>query len=362
MLSKRRFLGASPNELFPWLDLARHELCLQAMHPKRDKGVAMELSREQLLFLYTTMVKIRLFEERIQDLYARGLVPGLAHLYVGQEAVAAGVCAQLEPRDYITSTHRGHGHVIAKGAQLKYMMAELFGKKTGYCKGKGGSMHIADVEIGVLGANGIAGGGIPIAVGAALSSKMRGTDQVTVCFFGDGSSNNGVFHEGLNLASVNRLPVVFVCENNLYGISVSQKQHQLIEDISVRSIAYSMPGVTVDGNDVVAVFQEAGKAIRRARAGEGPTLLECKTYRWRGHHEGDPNQGRRYRSLEEVQQWMGRCPIKRLEQTLVGKKIATRKRLQEIWERTRGEIDSAVQYAQESPFPQPQDLYEDVYA
>ncbi len=321
----------------------------------------MELSRHQLLSLYTTMVRIRLFEERVQDLYARGLIPGLAHLYVGQEAVAAGVCGQLEPQDYITSTHRGHGHVIAKGAELRYMMAELFGKKTGYCKGKGGSMHIADVSIGILGANGIAGGGIPIAVGAALSSKLRGTDQVTVCFFGDGSSNNGVFHEGLNLASVRRLPVVFVCENNFYGISVSQKQHQLIEDISVRSIAYGMPGVTVDGNDVVAVFQEAGKAIRRARAGEGPTLLECKTYRWRGHHEGDPNQGRRYRSMEEVQKWMERCPIKRLEQTLVAKRVASRKGLQEIWERVRGEMEAAVQYAQESPFPEAQDLYEDVY-
>lgn len=322
----------------------------------------MDLSREQLLALYGTMVKIRLFEERVQDLYARGLVPGLAHLYVGQEAVAAAVCAQLRPEDYITSTHRGHGHVIAKGAELRYMMAELFGKRTGYCKGKGGSMHIADVEIGILGANGIAGGGIPIAVGAALSSKMRRSGQVTVCFFGDGASNNGVFHEGLNLASVHRLPVVFVCENNLYGISVSQKQHQAIEDISVRSVAYGMPGATVDGNDVLEVFDAAGKAIQRARAGEGPTLLECKTYRWRGHHEGDPNQGRRYRSMEEVQQWMDRCPIRRLEQRLLKQRVITRKKLEETWDRVRSEIDEAVQYAQESPFPEPQAINEDVYA
>ena len=199
------------------------------------------------------------------------LVPGLAHLYVGEEAaIAVGVCANLRRQDYITSTHRGHGHVIAKGAELKYMMAELFGKKTGYCKGKGGSMHIADVDIGILGANGIAGGGIPIAVGAGLSAKMRKTDQVTVCFFGDGSSNNGTFHEGLNFASVHRLPVVFVCENNCYGISVSQKQHQAIQDISIRAVAYNMPGITIDGNDVLAVYEASGKAIQRARAGKVP--------------------------------------------------------------------------------------------
>lgn len=321
----------------------------------------MKISREQLISLYTTMVRIRLFEERIQDLYARGMIPGLAHLYIGQEAVAAGVCAQLLPGDYITSTHRGHGHVIAKGADLRYMMAELFGRKTGYCKGKGGSMHIADVDLGILGANGIAGGGIPIAVGAALSSKMRGSGQVTVCFFGDGASNNGVFHEGLNFASVHKLPVVFVCENNFYGISVSQRQHQAIEDISVRAVAYGMPGCTTDGNDVIAVFEAAGKAIQRARAGEGPTLLECKTYRWRGHHEGDPNQGRRYRSMEEVQQWMERCPIRSLEQKMLRDRIITRKRLEEIWEETTREIDAAVQYAKESPFPEPECIYEDVY-
>jgi pyruvate dehydrogenase E1 component alpha subunit len=321
----------------------------------------MNLSRVRLVKLYETMVRIRLFEERIQDLYARGSVPGLAHLYIGQEGVAAGVCANLGDQDYITSTHRGHGHVIAKGAELKYMMAELFGKKTGYCKGKGGSMHIADVDIGILGANGIAGGGIPIAVGAALSSKLRKTDQVTVCFFGDGSSNNGTFHEGLNFASVHCLPVVFVCENNLYGISVSQKQHQAIRDVSIRAVAYDIPGTTVDGNDVLEVFEASGKAIQRARVGEGPTLIECKTYRWRGHHEGDPNQGRRYRTPEEIREWMEKCPIRRLEEKLLAEKILTKNRVKSTWEGINKEIDEAVAFASESPFPEPQDIYEDVY-
>jgi pyruvate dehydrogenase E1 component alpha subunit len=241
------------------------------------------------------------------------------------------------------------------------MMAELFGKKTGYCKGKGGSMHIADVDIGILGANGIAGGGIPLAVGAALSSKLRKTDQVTVCFFGDGASNNGTFHEGLNFASVHRLPVVFVCENNLYGISVSQKQHQAIQDISIRAIAYNIPGVTVDGNDVLGVYEASGKAIQRARVGEGPTLVECKTYRWRGHHEGDPNQGRRYRTMDEVQEWVQKCPIKRFEEKLVGEKVLSKIKIKKIWGDIGKKIDEAVEFATQSPFPDPKDIYEDVY-
>lgn len=321
----------------------------------------MNLSHDQKIDLYKKMVTIRLFEEKVQDLYGRGLIPGLAHLYIGEEAVATGVCANLRKEDYITSTHRGHGHVIAKGAELKYMMAELFGKKTGYCKGKGGSMHIADVDIGILGANGIAGGGIPLAVGAGLSSKLRKTDQVTVCFFGDGASNNGTFHEGLNFASVHRLPVVFVCENNLYGISVSQKQHQAIQDISIRSVAYNMPGITLDGNDVLGVYEASGKVIQRARAGEGPALVECKTYRWRGHHEGDPNQGRRYRTMEEVKEWVNRCPIKLFEEKLVGEKVLSKIKIKKIWEEIEKEIGGAVEFATQSPFPDPKDIYEDVY-
>lgn len=321
----------------------------------------MNLSRGKQIDLYKKMIEIRLFEEKIQDLYARGLIPGSVHLYIGQEAVAAGVCVHLRKEDYITSTHRGHGHLIAKGADLKFMMAELFGRKTGYCKGKGGSMHIADFDLGILGSNGIAGGGIPIAVGAGLSSKMRGTDQVAVCFFGDGASNNGTFHEGLNFASVHRLPVVFICENNLYGISVSQKQHQAIQDISIRSVAYNMPGITIDGNDVLAVYQTSGEAIQRARAGEGPTLVECKTYRWRGHYEGDPNQGRRYRTLEEIQSWIKKCPIKRFEEKLVKEKVLNKNKMMHIRKEVEDRIEEAVTFANQSPFPDPQDIYEDVY-
>ena len=321
----------------------------------------MECSNEKMIGMLRTMITIRLFEEKIVDMYARGLVPGLAHLYVGEEAVATGVCANLKKEDYITSTHRGHGHVIAKGAEPKFMMAELFGKKTGYCKGKGGSMHIADVDIGILGANGIAGGGLPLAAGAGLSAKLRKTDQVTACFFGDGSSNNGTFHESLNFASVHRLPVIFVCENNTYGISTSQKQHQMIRDISIRAASYNLPGITVDGNDVMAVYEATGQAVQRARAGEGPTLVECKTYRWRGHHEGDPNQGRRYRTMEEVKEWMEKCPIRRFEDRLVEEKILTKPKIKKIWEEIQKEIDDSVEYANQSPFPEPKDLYEDVY-
>lgn len=321
----------------------------------------MKLSKDKQLALYTTMKTIRLFEERISDLYARGQIPGLVHLYIGEEAVAAGVCAVLREDDYITSTHRGHGHVIAKGAELNPMMAELYGKKTGYCKGKGGSMHIADMTMGILGANGIAGGGLPIAVGAGWSAKWRGTDQVAVCFFGDGSSNNGTFHESLNLASVHRLPVIFVCENNLYGISVCQAKHQAITDVAVRAIAYDMPGVVVDGNDVTAVFQAAEKAVKRARAGEGPTLVECKTYRWRGHHEGDPNQGTRYRTREEIDVWKNKCPIERFARQLVRNRTATAKKLEAIDREITGLIDAAVAYAETSEFPAYEEMFEDVY-
>ncbi len=322
----------------------------------------MKPSRETVLGLYATMLKIRCFEEKIVDLYAKGLVPGLAHLYIGQEAVAAGVCALLDRGDYITSTHRGHGHVIAKGADINFMMAELFGKKTGYCKGKGGSMHIADVDLGILGANGIAGGGLPIAVGAALSAKWRGTDRVSVCFFGDGSSNNGTFHESLNLASLHGLPVVFVCENNCYGISVCQAKHQPIVDISLRASSYAMPGVTADGNDVLAVMKEAEVAVRRARSGGGPTLLEFKTYRWRGHHEGDPNQGARYRTKEEIEAWKAKDPIARLGRHMIEKKLAKPADLDRARQDAEAAMDAAVAFANQSPFPEIGELHEDVYA
>lgn len=321
----------------------------------------MKLTKKQLLDLYKMMQTIRTFEERVVDLYARGKVPGLAHLYIGEEAIAAGVCAVLEKDDYITSTHRGHGHVIAKGAQLAPMMAELFGKKDGYCKGKGGSMHIADIEAGILGANGIAGGGLPIAVGAGWSAKWRKSSQVTVCFFGDDASNNGTFHESLNLASLHKLPVVFVCENNLYGISCSQAKHTRITDIATRAAAYDMPGVVVDGNNVGDVFQAAAKAVKRARAGEGPSLMECKTYRWRGHHEGDPNQGARYRTKEEIAVWKEKCPIDRLLQQILKQKAATKKKIAALKAEIEAAIDEAVAFAEASEFPTPDEIYTDVF-
>lgn len=321
----------------------------------------MKYSKKQILDFYRTMLRIRLFEERIVYMYARGEVPGLAHLSIGQEACAVGTCANLREDDYISSTHRGHGHVIAKGADVKPMMAELFGKIDGYCKGKGGSMHIADMEIGILGANGIVGAGQPIAVGAALSAKLLGTDKVSVCFFGDDATNIGSFHESLNLASLMKLPAIFLCENNLYGLSTPQSKHQPITDISIRATSYDMPGVTIDGNDVFAVYEAVYKAVRRARAGEGPTLIEAKTYRWRGHHEGDPNAGERYRTKKEMEEWKKKCPILRLNKKMISERIATKKALEKIEKEITREIDAAVEYAYASEFPPLEEMYQDVF-
>ncbi|ABY93305.1 MAG: Pyruvate dehydrogenase (Acetyl-transferring) [Caldanaerobacter subterraneus] len=318
----------------------------------------MEISRDILLDMYTRMVKIRKFEEKVAELFAQGKVLGFVHLYIGEEATAVGVCENLEDKDYITSTHRGHGHLIAKGGDLKYMMAELYGKETGYCKGKGGSMHIADATKGILGANGIVGGGFPIAAGAALSAKMRGTDQVAVCFFGDGASNQSTFHEALNIASIWKLPVVFVCENNLYGISMRQDKHQAIKDVADRAIGYGIPGVTVDGNDVLAVYEVAKEAINRARSGAGPTLVECKTYRYRGHFEGDPTI---YRSKEEVEEWLAKDPILRLSKHILDNDVATEKELKDIEARIVEEVEEAVRFAEESPYPKEEAAVEDVY-
>jgi len=318
----------------------------------------MEISRDVLLNMYTRMVKIRKFEEKVAELFAQGKVLGFVHLYIGEEATAVGVCENLEDKDYITSTHRGHGHLIAKGGDLKYMMAELYGKETGYCKGKGGSMHIADATKGILGANGIVGGGFPIAAGAALSAKMRGTDQVAVCFFGDGASNQSTFHEALNIASIWKLPVVFVCENNLYGISMRQDKHQAIKDVADRAIGYGIPGVTVDGNDVLAVYEVAKEAINRARSGAGPTLVECKTYRYRGHFEGDPTI---YRSKEEVEEWLAKDPILRLSKHILDNDVATEKELKDIEARIVEEVEEAVRFAEESPYPKEEAAVEDVY-
>ncbi len=321
----------------------------------------MSLTKKQMVDLYTIMLRIRDFEEKIEELVMTATIGGFVHLSVGQEAVAAGVCATLTDEDYITSTHRGHGHVIAKGADVKRMMAELFARSTGYCKGKGGSMHIADLDLGILGANGIVGGGPPIAVGAAMACRYKGTNNVCVSFFGDGASNQGTTHEAMNLASVWKAPVVFVAENNHYGEFTSQSRHQCIESITERAAGYDIPGVIVDGNDLMAVYEAAAEAVDRARKGKGPTLLECKTYRIKGHFVGDPEL---YREKEEVQGWQGadKDPILRLEKKLLETKALTKDKVKKIRDSVQKEIDDAVQFAQESPEPDLSELMQDVYA
>jgi pyruvate dehydrogenase E1 component alpha subunit len=309
--------------------------------------------------MYQKMLEIRLFEEKIFELYAQNLVPGTIHLYAGEEAVAVGVCSSLRKDDYITSTHRGHGHCIAKGADLKRTMAEILGKKTGYCKGKGGSMHIADFNVGMLGATAVVGAGLPIAVGAGLSIQLRKTDQVVVCFFGEGASNQGTFHESINMASVWRLPVVFVCENNLYAMGTRQSRVMNITDVANRAAAYGIPGEIVDGNDVLAVHEIIGKAVERARKGEGPTLVECKTYRHKGHSRVDPAK---YRPKEEVEEWLGKDPIKNFRTYLLAAHFMTEMEIQQIEQNASIKIEEAVKFALESPFPLAEEALEDVYA
>lgn len=318
----------------------------------------MKVNEKVIRDMYISMKKIRAFETTAMNVFAEGKIPGFVHLYIGEEAVATGVCRHLREDDYITSTHRGHGHIIAKGGDLKFMMAELFGKSTGYCKGKGGSMHIADASKGILGANGIVGAGHNIAVGAGLSAKYRGTDQVCACFFGDASTNQGTFHESLNLASVWKLPVVFVCENNYYGISMSQAKHQAIKDVSDRGAAYGIPGITVDGNDIFAVAEAAEEAVKRARSGLGPTLLECKTYRHRGHFEGDPGS---YKPTEEQEEWLEKDPIPKLVRFVTENNILTKESIQKLDASIDKEIEEAVAFALESPEPEISKAVEDIY-
>ena len=318
----------------------------------------MSLTNEQMIAMYTNMTKIRMFEERVAEIFAEGKIPGFVHLYIGEEAVATGVCASLRDTDYITSTHRGHGHLISKGGDLKLMMAELLGKKTGYCKGKGGSMHIADVELGILGANGIVGGGPPLATGAALAAHYQGRDDVAVCFFGDGAANQGTTHEAMNLASCWKLPVIFVNENNLYGISSCTLNSMCVADIADRASAYDMPGVVVDGNDVMAVYEAASEAISLGRQGAGPSLIECKTYRHRGHFEGDPCV---YRNQDEVGEWKAKDPLPRFEKKLVEINALTQEKIGEIKNKVEKQLAEAVGFAENSPFPDPSEVTEDVY-
>ena len=316
------------------------------------------ISNDELLALYERMMQIRTFEDAAGKNFADGLIPGFVHLYAGEEAVGVGVCAHLTDRDYITSNHRGHGHCIAKGVDIPSMVAELMGKSTGLCKGKGGSMHIADVHKGMLGANGIVGGGLPLAVGAALTAKTLKTGGVAVCFFGDGASNQGTFHESLNLAAIWKLPVVFVCENNGYAESTPVSYHCAASDIANRAGAYEIPGVVVDGLDLFAVYEAAGEAIARARRGDGPTLIEAKTYRYYGHFQGDQVT---YRTAEEVARYRDRDPIQLVRQHLTSHGVATAEELDAIDRRVSRALDQAWADAKAAPWPDPSETTTDVY-
>lgn len=317
-----------------------------------------DVPRETLIEIYRTMATIRGFEERVARDFRTGEMPGFVHMYVGEEGVAAGVCANLTDDDYITSTHRGHGHCIAKGCSLREMMAELYGRETGLCKGRGGSMHIADFDRGMLGANAIVGGGIALAVGGGLSADVLGTSQVAVSFFGDGAANQGAFHESLNLASIWRLPVVFVCENNQFAESTPAAYATSVEDIATRAASYDIPGVVVDSKDVLEVYEVANVAVSRARAGDGPTLIEAKTFRLRGHFEGDPEK---YRDEEEKEALRAFDPIPPFRDRLLRDEIASAEELGAIDQAIADELDEAVDYAKASPWPDPAEIERYVY-
>ncbi|MFC2012943.1 thiamine pyrophosphate-dependent dehydrogenase E1 component subunit alpha [Chloroflexota bacterium] len=319
----------------------------------------MGLDRQKLKEIYTTMVRIRGFEERMLVEYRKAKIPGFTHSSVGQEAIPASVCAMLEEKDYVFSTHRGHGDIIAKGARLDRMMAELFAKETGYCKGKGGSMHIAALDLNVLGATGIVGAGIPIASGAALGCKMQNLKRVCICFFGDGATNSGAFHEGVGFAAIWDLPVVFVCQNNQFQQSTPLRDYTKLKHMSDRAKAYVIPGVTVDGNDAEAVALEAAKAIKRAREGDGPTFIEGITYRHYGHSAADP--GTTYRSEAEVEEWKKQDPIERLRNKLLAEKVMTATEAEEIDASLDRELEAAVRFAEESPQPKVEDATTDNY-
>jgi pyruvate dehydrogenase E1 component alpha subunit len=319
-----------------------------------------QYNKEFLNELYRTMVRIRNFELKAEELFLQAKLPGFIHLYIGEEAIATGAMANLRKEDYITSTHRGHGHMIAKGADVNKMMAELFGKETGYCKGKGGSMHIADVSIGVLGANGEVAGGLPIAVGAGMAIKMQKKDSVVISFFGDGASNRGAFHEALNWASVFRLPVIFLSENNQFASTERVTETTSVQNIADRAVGYNIPGVTVDGNDVIAVYEVVKEAVDRARSDGGPTLIEAKTYRIKGHFVGDPVL---YRNESEVNEKWQFEPISRFESTLFEMGMITDAEKEFIWKEAEQEIKNAVNFAEKSKYPGPasalQNLFEE---
>jgi pyruvate dehydrogenase E1 component alpha subunit len=318
----------------------------------------MEIAPQTLRTLYRTMLTIRLFEQRVAREFRTGQIPGFVHMYVGEEAVAAGVCANLDDGDYVTSTHRGHGHCIAKGCDLGRMMAEIYGREDGLCKGRGGSMHIADFSRGMLGANAIVGGGIALATGAGLASSVRGSGQVAVAFFGDGAANQGVLHESLNLAAIWKLPVIYVCENNGFAESTPAVYATSVPDIASRAAGYGIPGVIADGADVLDVYAAAHNAVGRARAGEGPTLLEVKTYRFMGHFEGDPE---RYRDDEERERLRERDAIPQLREHMISGGHASETELEAMRVEIEAAVAQAVEFAKASPFPDPADLEKYVY-
>ena len=317
------------------------------------------LTKEKAVWMYQKMQEIRQFEDRVHALFTKGILPGFVHLYAGEEAVAVGVCAHLNEKDSITSTHRGHGHCIAKGCDLKGMMAEIYGKATGLCKGKGGSMHIADFDKGMLGANGIVGGGFPLACGAALTAKYKKTENVSVCFFGDGANNQGTFHEGINLAAIWKLPVIFIAENNGYGEATPFSYASSCKSIVDRAAGYDIPGIQVDGKDVMAVYQAAEHAIERAKNGEGPTLIECMTYRNYGHFEGD---AQRYKTNQEkTEHQEERDAITLFKNELIKQQLLTNGELSNIETAVTEAIDEAVQFSEESEYPDQTELLTDVY-
>lgn len=319
----------------------------------------MEIEKKEMVELYQMMHKIRTFEEHCILLSRKGLIGGSLHLYIGEEAVAAGACYDLREDDYIASTHRGHGHCVARGADIGKMFAELLGRESGYCRGRGGSMHIADVGLGMLGANGIVGGGIPIATGAGLAIKYKNLDGVVVCFFGDGATNTGAFHESVNLAAAWKLPVIYVCENNMYAVTMPIEKACALNTLADRSSGYGIPGLCVDGNDVLAVREACTAAVERARKGEGPSFIECQTYRWLGHHMGDDGK---YRPPEEVEYWKKqRDPIANFARKLLDDQILNQNELDRIHHEVNEEIEAAVQFAHESPPADASRILEDVY-
>ena len=320
-----------------------------------------DISQTLLREMYLTMVKIRKFEERVGDLVSQGEIKTPCHLYIGQEAIATGVCLALEKNDFVFGTHRSHGHYIAKGGDLNSLMAEIYGKATGCSKGKGGSMHIAAPEIGVLGTPPIVAASISLAAGAALGAVLKKTNQIAVVFFGDGATNEGVFYESLNFASLKKLPVVFVCENNFYSTHMSIRECLADVNIVKKAEMFKMPGFQLDGNNVIEVFQTIKKAIDNARQGKGPTLIECQTYRWRGHVGPSNDLDKGLRSKEELDYWMTRCPIKRLEELLIKEGILSESEKNQIFEKIQKEIEEAVKFAKESPYPNEDELLNEVF-